>query len=354
MNKDSKVYIFRINYKEYYSKIVEELKQGRLRQGWGAMGMNVSENFKEEDFELGWKNAWGNTSENSNYIRKKYNNLRIMLEMKKGDIIIIPKVYDQNSFMITTVKDNYYFDESDDVFNDGTKVNDFRHVIPIDTNEFFESVCYSSSKESLTIKGKFRAYQSAINRVHNEDVINAVSKIVLGEVENLSDSNSYMKNLDIKSLPEYDNILSNMIKTIRMWQPDALEKIIREIFEHNGYIFEGGNRYDRQGGDIDLIFKCPVGGILEDILSISDQEEKIDPPKINIQVKKKTERDDNDIEGVNQLLKMMKNTGSDINILISTVDEFSKECEEEASKNGIILINAKNLARLILKHISIN
>lgn len=350
MGKDANVYIFRVNYEQYYNKILDELKKGRLRQGWGASGMDINEAYSLDDYIHGWENAWGLPDRNLNYVKNKYNNLKIMLEMKKGDLIIIPKVYDYNSFTIVTVGGEYYFDKSEDVFKDGSNVDDFRHVIPIDLEKSFKSISYHSCHESEIIKAKFRAYQYPVNRVYNKDVIESVNKILSTDMENLSEDKRYLDILDIKNMDPYKSVLEEMLEKIRSWSPDSLEKIIEELFESNGYVLERRNSYDRKGGDIDLTFKCPVGGIVENIASIANQETKLYLPKINIQLKKKYNIDINDIEGVNQLINMSNDEENSINILMSTADDFTTECKQKAEGNGVVLVNGNNLAKLILKY----
>lgn len=47
-------YVFRITYEGNYGVISQELREGRLRQGWGAAGMGVGEDSSLASFTAAW------------------------------------------------------------------------------------------------------------------------------------------------------------------------------------------------------------------------------------------------------------------------------------------------------------
>lgn len=336
-------YVFRINYDEHYKTIRNDILKGKLRQGWGTEGMDITKPY--EDYLKAWRNVWGEESDEV-YIRRKYNNIAMMSDMQVGDIIIIPKLNvqyenDWSSFTIAECKGSYSFSPIN---------NDFGHIIPI---KVIASCKYSHNASSNVITAKFKAYQKAINHVYSSDFINAVSEL-LKEAEEKTDNLNTIETSSIRMLYEplsdaKSIYLERIVSEINKWQPRELEKIIEELFVKNGYTKLANQRYDRAGGDNDLVFDCFVpDSFMSDLYLLAGK----DMPEIRIQAKNKKGKDTNDIEGVNQLIKMKKHDTFDnsINILINTTKEFDKETKELASKENIILINGQDFAKLLLKH----
>ena len=106
-------YIFRIDYsnRKYFK---ENLEKGILRQGWGVENLSLLDENGEVRNQKEWVNAcpesWRTTDEARRYLRNKNSNLRKMLEMKEGDIILIPKFPEWNMFSLYRVTGKYYFE----------------------------------------------------------------------------------------------------------------------------------------------------------------------------------------------------------------------------------------------------
>ena len=49
-------YVVRINYYDYYNDLKREISEGRLRQGWGAKGMDIRNGCDE--FMRAWFEKW--------------------------------------------------------------------------------------------------------------------------------------------------------------------------------------------------------------------------------------------------------------------------------------------------------
>ncbi len=152
---------------------------GRLRQTWGYEGLDLSivNKFKEEGEDY-WirnfiiaKQKIGDIEEIQNktkwceIAKGRLNILRYMLEMKKGDIIFIPKVWNgdsynhhlenKNYFTIATIKNNYYFDYN-------KTIGDFAHTIEVESIQCFEYGKYEITGENF----KPHPYRRAISIVH--------------------------------------------------------------------------------------------------------------------------------------------------------------------------------------------
>ena len=83
-------FLFRIDV-EKEEVINDIIKLGKLRQGWGKSQMSLLKNdeiISKEEWRNNFPEEWDCSDK---YINKKYDNLKIMLNIKKDDVIIIPK-----------------------------------------------------------------------------------------------------------------------------------------------------------------------------------------------------------------------------------------------------------------------
>ena len=88
MNGIVNMYMQRLDYSGAYDFQKSEILAGRLRQGWGPEGADLNggfESFREAGKNAGWE-------ESDAWFSRKYNNLCLMLEMKPGDIVVVPKL----------------------------------------------------------------------------------------------------------------------------------------------------------------------------------------------------------------------------------------------------------------------
>lgn len=340
-------YVFRINYNEHYKTIRSELLNNKLRQGWGAGGMGVDQDFKS--FKVAWRSNWGKKDGSDSLIEKRYRNIKIMTEIKQGDYIIIPKISTKDdfvckSFVVAKCKNGYKFKTLE-------KINDFGHYIEV---EILFSCRYDMNIDSQTISSKFRAYQSPLNRVLNEDFEHAVDNLVKKHDETPDvfekESSDLMTMIDIETREHREKYLKYTVEALRNLNNHKFEDIIAELFEKNGYLVVGKNRYDGDGGDVDIIFEAyNRNTLMHNIYEICELES----PRIHVQAKKKKGIDLDDIDGVKQLIKMRDDEDIEKNsiyILISLVDYFTEDTKIEADNNGIILINGITFASLLVRY----
>lgn len=340
MDAEKNYYVFRISYEESsFKELMEELNSGRLHQGWGRPGMTVLNGL--EEFYHNWPVEWATDDK-----KRRYNQLHIMTEFKKGDIIIVPKTPQRDQFMILEVTAPYYFDDAPNIFdNDG----DFRHTVPVET---LCNVAYNYSDNSRIVSQKFRAYQSCINNVWNDSFKESVTALIQLKKSHLITSTDELAAINLFNGSDFDNFSSTLKSKVTQWAPHRLEKIVRELFNKNGFEYQSSNHYDKQGGDIDLTFTIPTDNILGNILDLSNTEFDITKPlpEIHIQVKKKEGTDDNAKEGIKQLSDMQDKTVPSIDILINTTDCFSKEDIAYAKGKGILLISWPQFVKLLIKY----
>lgn len=144
-----------------------------LRQGWGYPGYDLHQNKADwiknaMAYPLGRSHQCTSTPKGA---EKRYSILRPMLDVKPGDIIIIPYIshsslLDRNIYTITVVKDKYHF-ENRSSFPDEYE-RDFGHCIPVKKIQ-----CIQQS----TFHINFQAYQKAFNRVHSHYIYAGISKL---------------------------------------------------------------------------------------------------------------------------------------------------------------------------------
>lgn len=328
----SNVFVFRIANDVDYVK--NEIKQGRLRQGWGDSTSNLTGVSPDEWVKARCeRNAFHGNYE---YYSSKYRNLVKMHDIKSGDILIIPKTPDYTKFTICRASGEYTFCEPF-----GYNKDDYYHTIPIDVDSIRE-FSYHANEKCKIIHAKLHSYQSPINRVLLENVIEAAESVVSA----CSDICEQKTENIVKEIKD-DIFKTSAISRFRNLGNRETEKIVKLIFENMGYEFIGSNSYDKEGGDADLIF---ADNSLGELMDAGLNGTEI-PGKIFIQVKNKYGTDESDIEGVKQLIKRAEDENAAIKILISTADDFTQECKDLANRNYILLIDGRGFLNLILKYI---
>ena len=201
-------YVFRVDYDEQFSFIRAELLQGRLRQGWGGFGMDIRNSL--EDFLAARVNNRGAFSNSKRYLTRdyhigKYYNLRKMLKIEIGDLIVIPKLSVDNPYVgnyFTVVRCTKEYD-----FYVPANVGDFGHIIGV---EILFSCPYDFNFSAQTISGKFQSYRSSLNHVWKKDFQDAADKLV----ESTSDFFSNKIENALNSLTDLEETIRNNGKNI--------------------------------------------------------------------------------------------------------------------------------------------
>lgn len=337
-------YVFRITYEGNYGVISQELREGRLRQGWGAAGMGVGEDSTLASFTAAWLKRWPGEEDMAPRIRRKYKNLQIMPEIQPGDLLVIPKVSMTQAegwreFTLARCTAPYTFAPLEEQ-------DDYGHIIGI---EPILSCPYGNPLAFPVVKG-FRSYQSAVNRVWSEAFTDAVERILLEHerdpAKSFREEASSLTALGDATALAREVYLGELVKKINSWSPRQLERVIEELFARNGYLKLAANHYDGKGGDIDLQFTCYASDTL--LGDIAAMRGDVPLPEIRVQAKNKSGQDLSDVWGVRQLTGM-KGSREAVNILINTTPEFTQAAREEAS-GDVILINGQKFASLLVKY----
>lgn len=323
-------YLFRISAENTYVK--EQLKKGYLRQGWGTKDLS----FLDLDNNLVSKETWINNfpkfwQVSKEYIGRKYDNLKLMMNMKIGDIIIIPKFPTYDSFTVGKVLETYKFVEPE------VNINDFYHLIKLDFNSM-RAFKYNLDDNTKAIHKRLRAYQSPLNNVKNIDVQKAC--------DNLLQMKSTMEISPIEDIlkTNLEDNLNNIKDKIYNFRPNDIEKLVEKLFVTQGYEVEKRNKYNRKGGDADLILTKHLP-ILDEV----DYDNSYD--KIYVQIKHKNGNNYGDREGIDQLLNIVTDLEENVNVykVLVCTGCFTEELRELAKEKNIILMDGLQLTRLILK-----
>lgn len=349
------IYVFRINYDDYYGLIKQDIDNGLLRQGWGASGMSIENDF--EIFNLAWSKEWGENNSPIEKRKNKFNRISLMKEMQSGDLIVIPKIdifsltneYNGSCFSILQVTGKYQFRLPN-------WCDDFGHTIPV---KKVISCDYDYDINSKVIKAKLcgRAYSNPINHVYNQDFLDSINDLIKYSFDN---NNNHLVDKQSNSISELYKYTKNkrneykklLLDSLYKLGHDALEKIIIELFSKNGYELFDNNKYDREGGDIDGVFVKNNDSFLNTLLDNSDTN-----VEIWVQAKCKGAKDNYDKEGVEQLIKMLEKSDNNSNIIPILINiqesEFNKDTIKLAENNqsgySILLISGPRFVDILMQ-----
>lgn len=328
-------YVFRVSEDDDFVR--SEFSAGRLRQGWGNHDTGLDQS----------KDAWVDKycafsgSDNKSYYRTKYNNLRIMLEIKPGDILIIPKLPKPSMFTVCRAAGEYTFREPE-----GYEWDDFYHMVPIDTGSVRE-FGNTADEDCGIISAKFKAYRHPLNHVWLGNVCESAERL-LGKPNNpTSDIEGIVSEIKADVCGR-SGVYEATLDRLRALGDRSTERIVEAVFEKLGYTLTKRNSYDGKGGDADLIYASDPP--LSELLDVAENDADFSQ-QIYVQVKDKSGVDGGDTEGCRQLMKRAEGDVGAVKILISTADSFTKECVELAGRDNILLINGAGLMRLVFKYL---
>lgn len=300
----------------------QELKKGRLRQGWGARGCALltagGQRVDRAEFLEGYREAnWGEASP------MRFAILTRMLGLKHNDVVVIPKMPEPNQFTIARVRHpGYQFDYESDL-------DDYRHIVHIEP-ESVRTFDYRANEYAYLISGLFaRAnHRPAISFCYSAEQIEAASLLL--EQPNNANANP--------NLPEefYRAAIDDAFRTaaimldnqIQNWNGPRFEEAVRQAFKDQGYEMKSPRRYDGQGGDVDILVSPPTSpyGVFL-------------PGEIAVQVKWIQGVDNDDANAVAQIIQWAESQGSNAaKYVISSASGFTKGAQNHAADGDVILI----------------
>lgn len=160
------------------TRLHEELHAGRLRQGWGCVGNGASMALRDEKGARIPRDVWEENYRRAKPHRcwtlhpKRYDILSRMLELRGGDVVIVPKMPTDEEFSVARVNGPYTFQRPDwpvpcaDGCADGHV--DFGHIISVDPASV-EHFARGQNSHTSIIAGiiKGAPFMSAVNIANN-------------------------------------------------------------------------------------------------------------------------------------------------------------------------------------------
>ena len=171
---EQRCFVFRIASDADF--VQNELQQGRLRQGWSPPSTSLLNADGNERNKEGWTQAYERAWDEPPSPRR-YATLRRMLDMNKGDLIVIPKAPEYGYFTIAEVEEirGYRFEVA-------SGQNDFGHIIPVKN---LRVVANWYNQDSQTIYELFRSayFRSPVTQVqdYNTERVLSAAKRLLNE-----------------------------------------------------------------------------------------------------------------------------------------------------------------------------
>jgi len=297
--------------------IYKELKEGRLRQGWGDSGFALLTDDQRVDKEK-WVETYRSKWEESPS-SQRFAILSRMLEIGCGEIVVVPKMPEWNQFTVGRVSGDYRFEVS------GIH-DDFGHIVPIDPGSV-RTFDYKANDDAYMVSGLFsRAnHRSAISFCYGIEHVAATNKL-LERQSNLKAGDS----IELSHAP-----LNNAFKAaatalrdqVATWNGHRFEEAVRQAFRDQGFEVKVHRHYDGQGGDVDILVSPPARhGLFQ-------------PEEIAVQVKCKQGTDMYDKEAVTQIVKWADSQASSaVKYVISSASGFTDDARKSAGENDVVLI----------------
>ena len=325
MPEQVNVFVFRTDADPF---VKEELRIGRLRQGWSPPGtslLNDDGNPRtKEEWVNAYRNAWGEDPS-----PRRYGILRRMLDMNEGDLVVCPKVPDPTCFTIATVSSSYRFEGDPDR-------EDFGHIIPVKDQREVKN-WYDGDAQTIHELFKSAHFRPAVTKVQDSNrgrVLEAANRLRDKEDTHTAQSPDFIRK---ERYAEAKRAAANrLIEYVNEnWGFDQFEAAVGEAFERKGYErIRGKSQHGGGSADADHVFSMPMPGF-EDL-------ENVDCPLylLIVQVKHTIGKNNNDVHGVRQLIDWKPSEGEQVvsQVLFSSAASFTKECKRLAEKNDVTLI----------------
>ena len=326
-NREKKYWGYRIDVKnqDFFFK---ELEQGRLRQGWG-----YAENQKLPETK-------------DSGARK---NLSMYHNVKKGDILLIPRLPDWGSVAIVEATQDWDDKEKGYKFEIDDEKKDYGHIFPARYIGCF-------NRHGKDVSGNIQSTLKARNRFWNISRFSEDIEKIIKNLEGNRESTSVIENIknivseQVKSHFDLKGFSEKVIDEYnRKFTASQWEEVIKNILEkiYPGYEIEriGGSKEEKHGTDI-----------LVTISGLSNLE------KYNIAMQVKNYNDvisDNNIDNIiKQINKaeeyVWENNGKLIDkilVITSAKKEENPKLIEECKKEDIKVIFSEELKNLIFKSI---
>lgn len=306
----------------------KELEQGRLRQGWGYAENQKLPDTKDSD------------------ARK---NLSMYEKVKKGDILLIPRLPDWGSVAIAEATQDWDDKEKGYKFEIDDEKKDYGHIFPAKYIGCF-------NRHGKDVSGNIQSTLKARNRFWNISRLSEDVEKIMKNLEGNKESTSVIeniKNIVSEQVKFYFNLKKccdqivdeyNQKFTASQWE-DVLKNVLEKIYP--GYEIEkrGGMKEEEHGTDLLVV-----------ISGLSNSE------KYNIAIQVKNYKGEISDDNVNNIIEQInkakgykwENDGKLIDqilVMTSSKKEENPKLIEECKKKDIKIIFSEELKNLIFKSI---
>lgn len=176
LRMNNNIYVFKIGYIDNRSYLVKEIEEGRLRQGWGAMFDDkkpMAIFYGKFKFLQAWKDNWPLDKTDPKRINEIFSQLLLMNDFKKGDILVVPNMPEDNYFKLLKVTDTYRFE-----YNTGKEkeIDDYRHIVPV---KEVATISFDYDSNSEIIFKEIGLNEKNIYKLDSEEIFKAVNNLIL-------------------------------------------------------------------------------------------------------------------------------------------------------------------------------
>ena len=296
-----------------------ELRQGRLRQGWGGPGFGLKtadgRRVEKTQWEATFKAEWKEDPS-----PKRFAILTQMLDMEPGSAVVIPKMPEWDQFTIARVSGDYRFELGQDW-------DDYGHIVPVDPDSV-RIFSYRADDEAYLVSGLFsRAnHRAAVSFCYNTEIVEAAHRLLQRQNNLTSKPHEELSGAVINEV--FKEAAKSLSERVKSWNADRFEKAVEQAFRYQGFTIIRRRQSDGQGGDADLLVSPPPSPYSLFL-----------PAKIAVQMKWKQGKDHGDEEAVRQIVKWAESAKSDAaKYVISSASGFTDKAGKLAEEHDVVLI----------------
>jgi len=308
-------------------EVAERVEANReVSQGWGGGEVNLD--LRQEAFIAATRECY-----ELNTTRIPTNLTRIR-DLKDGDLLVMPNLPRQGSVSIHVVNGSFpecYRYERGDVTHQNHRV---------------------SVRESFGMGGEISVRHATLAEYHAQlrwlrlpvlpipQCLGAFEAIVedMEAVDTLEFGPSPLDEFLLSVAVDVEDLIIERVRRISASGGDiSFEGLCERVLKANGYRIEERNRYDGQGGDVDLVCKRARGET-----SIFETGEVT----LFVQVKKHGGK--SDAEGVKQVVAMQQRERDADGCVMSSADGFTEAARDVAKLHGIALLGKRDICRLAM------
>ena len=305
----------------------KELEQGRLRQGWGYAENQKLPDTKDSD------------------ARK---NLSMYNNVKKGDILLIPRLPDWGSVAIAEAAEDWNNEEKGYRFEIDDEKKDFGHIFPANYIGCF-------NRHGKDVSGNIQSTLKARNRFWNISRLSEDVEKIMKNLEGNKESTSVIeniKNIVSEQVKSYFNLKEccdqivdeyNQKFTASQWE-EVLKDILEKIYPEYKIEKKGGSKEEEHGTDV-LVNVPGISRSYNIAIQVKNYTGNISDNKIAEIIEQINKAGDNEYEEEESKLI------DKILVITPAKEEENPKLIEECQKNEIRVIFSEELKKLIFQSI---